>query len=175
MPARNRERLVLCFAGRGYTPPISRSGAGNGGRGRSARSVSLAGVRFRIRSRRRTRTCGRESSEQKQSSPRPARSLRCRETSPRFWASCSSSASSWCTSVRTCTRSDESRGEERHAHREEDDEAAQADREDHDGAREVVRQARAAVAWLLFLIIVGFGIVNYLVTRRIATAEGKKS
>jgi cellobiose transport system permease protein len=32
----------------------------------------------------------------------------------------------------------------------------------------------SAVAWLLFLIIVGFGIVNYLVTRRIATAEGKK-
>ena len=33
----------------------------------------------------------------------------------------------------------------------------------------------SAVAWLLFLIIVGFGIVNYLLTRRIATAEGKKS
>nr|WP_192498756.1 sugar ABC transporter permease [Ornithinimicrobium pratense] len=33
----------------------------------------------------------------------------------------------------------------------------------------------SAVAWLLFLIIVGFGIVNYLITRRIATAEGKKS
>ncbi|WP_425600041.1 carbohydrate ABC transporter permease [Ornithinimicrobium sufpigmenti] len=33
----------------------------------------------------------------------------------------------------------------------------------------------SAVAWLLFLIIVGFGIVNYLFTRRIATAEGKKS
>lgn len=32
----------------------------------------------------------------------------------------------------------------------------------------------SAVAWLLFLIIVGFGIVNYLITRRIATEGGRK-
>ena len=32
----------------------------------------------------------------------------------------------------------------------------------------------SAVAWLLFLIIVGFGIVNYLITRRISTEGGRK-
>ena len=33
----------------------------------------------------------------------------------------------------------------------------------------------SAVAWLLFLIIVAFGILNFLITRRIATDEGRKS
>ncbi|MFE6964673.1 carbohydrate ABC transporter permease [Agromyces sp. NPDC057679] len=31
----------------------------------------------------------------------------------------------------------------------------------------------AAVAWLLFLLIVGFGLVNFLISRRIATGEGR--
>jgi cellobiose transport system permease protein len=31
----------------------------------------------------------------------------------------------------------------------------------------------AAVAWLLFLLIVGFGLVNFLISRRIATGDGR--
>jgi len=31
----------------------------------------------------------------------------------------------------------------------------------------------AAVAWLLFLVIVAIGLVNLAVTRRIATSEGR--
>ncbi|MRG59710.1 ABC transporter permease subunit [Agromyces sp. CFH 90414] len=31
----------------------------------------------------------------------------------------------------------------------------------------------AAVAWLLFLLIIGFGLVNFLISRRIATGEGR--
>ncbi len=31
----------------------------------------------------------------------------------------------------------------------------------------------SAVAWLLFLLIVGFGLVNFLISRRIATGESR--